>query len=158
MAGPVWASAAQESCMDPAKPAPNYYMTPAEVDLVHVLGPPPAIDSPEGNADLQAVLNAQRTRTGTQIEKARNDGCLSIFQFADAIGPGFKPGNLKFTVLFFERVFHDDQHAVDAAKKYFKRPRPFVSDSERCRRRERALGRKSRAHKGESGKIDLVQF
>jgi acid phosphatase (class A) len=130
MTVPVWALAAQESCMDPSKPASNYYMTPAEVDLVHVLGPPPAIDSPEGKADLQAVLNAQRTRTAAQVESARNDGCLSIFRFADAMGPGFKPENLKFTVMFFERTFYDDQHAVDAAKKYFKRPRPFVSDSE----------------------------
>lgn len=129
-AAPFWASAAQKYCMDPSKPSPNFYMTPTEVDFVHVLGPPPAIDSFEGKADLQAVLDAQRNRTEAEVESARNDNCLSIFRFADVMGPGFKPENLHFTILFFERAFYDDQHAVEAAKKYFNRPRPFVSDRE----------------------------
>jgi len=129
-ATPFWASAAQEYCMDPSKPAPNYYMNPAEVDFVHILGPPPAIDSSQGKADLQAVLDAQRTRTEAEVENAQGDVCLSIFRFADVMGPGFKPENLPFTVMFFERVFYDDQHAVEATKKYFNRPRPFVSDHE----------------------------
>ena len=35
-----------------------FYVGPAEVDLVKILGPPPTMDSPEGKADLQAVLAA----------------------------------------------------------------------------------------------------
>lgn len=127
-ATPFWASAAQKYCMDPSTPAPNYYMSPAEVDFVHVLGPPPAIDSPEDKVDLQAVLDAQQTRKEAEVESAQGDVCLSIFRFAEVMGPGFKPENLPFTVIFFQRVFYDDQHAVVAAKKYFNRPRPFVSD------------------------------
>jgi acid phosphatase (class A) len=125
---PFGVSAAQEYCMDPSKPAPNYYMNPAQVDFVHVLGPPPTIDSPEGKADLEAVLYAQRTRTAAEVESAQSDVCLSIFRFADVMGLGFKAENLPFTVMFFQRVFYDDQHAVEAAKKSFNRPRPFVSD------------------------------
>lgn len=125
---PAWALAAQTYCMDPAKSAPDYYINPAEVVLVQVLGPPPAIDSPEGKADLQAVLDAQRTRTPAAVESAQADVCLSIFRFADVMGSGFTPENLPFTVIFFEHVFYDDLHAERAAKKYFNRPRPFVSD------------------------------
>jgi hypothetical protein len=35
------------------EPAPDYYVHPSEVDLVHILAPRPAIASPQGKADLR---------------------------------------------------------------------------------------------------------
>jgi hypothetical protein len=40
------------------------YLDPSNVDLVGILAPPPAPQSPEGKAELEAVLAVQRTRIG----------------------------------------------------------------------------------------------
>jgi hypothetical protein len=47
--------------MDADPPAPDYYLCPRRGDFIHVLAPPPALDSPQGKADLQVVLDAQRS-------------------------------------------------------------------------------------------------
>jgi len=112
--------------MDAGHLGPNHYMNPSEVDLINVLGPPPALGSPGGQADLQAVIEAQEVRTPAEIAKAKSDSCLSIFRFAGVMGPGFKAANLPFTIVFFQRVFDDGMHGIAAAKKAFNRPRPFV--------------------------------
>jgi acid phosphatase (class A) len=126
---PLRAFAAQD-CMDPSRLGPDHYMQPSQIDLVSVLGPPPAPGSSEGEEDLQAVLEAQRSRTPTEVVEAKTNSCFSIFAFADVIGPDFKPANLPFTVAFFQRVFDDGMHGVNAAKKHFNRPRPFVADKQ----------------------------
>lgn len=107
----------------------DYYISPSSVDLVHILAPPPAPDSAAGKADLKAVLEAQRSWTPAIVASAQADAQLSVFRFADVIGPGFKPENLPFTTKFFERISSDETHAVRAAKAYFNRPRPFVVDA-----------------------------
>src|SRR3984893_3422526 len=106
-----------------------YYISPSSVDLVHILAPPPAPDSAAGQADLKAVLDAQRTWTSAIVASAAADEQLSVFRFADVIGPGFKPENLPFTTKFFDGVSSDEAQAVRVAKAYFKRPRPFVADA-----------------------------
>jgi acid phosphatase (class A) len=116
---------ALQDCMDPSRIGPDHYMHSGEVDL---LGPPPAPRSPAGQMDLQAVLDAQRTRTPAEIASARADACFSIFAFADVMGPGFEPNKLPFTVGFFQRVFDDGMRSVEAPKDHFDRPRPFVAD------------------------------
>ncbi len=104
----------------------NYYISASSVDLPHLLAPPPTLDSAAGKADLQAVMEAQRSWTPAMIAAARADEQLSVFRFADVIGPAFKPENLPFAAAFFERVFSDQAKVVGAAKVYFHRPRPFV--------------------------------
>jgi acid phosphatase (class A) len=44
------------------------------------------------------------------------------------MGPGFEDGKLPFTVAFFQRVFDDGMHGVEAPKDHFDRPRPFTAD------------------------------
>jgi acid phosphatase (class A) len=107
---------------------PNY-LSPSTVDLVHILAPPPPVDSAAGKADLQAVLEAQRTRTQAEVASAQADAQISVFRFADVIGSGFKPENLPFTTMFFNRISADSKQVIIAAKAYFNRPRPFVTDS-----------------------------
>jgi acid phosphatase (class A) len=108
----------------------DYYISVSSVDLVHILAPPPAPDSAAGKADLKAVLEAQRSWTPAIVASAQADEQLSVFRFAEVIGPGFKPENLPFTTKFFERISSDQAQAVRAAKAYFHRPRPFVVDAE----------------------------
>lgn len=108
--------------------AQAYYLDPAEVDLIHVLGPPPATDSPAAKADLQTVLAAVSSRTEALIEHVRADDQRVVFRFADVMGPNFRPESLPLTTQLFQHVYEDGNAATLAAKAYFKRQRPFVVD------------------------------
>lgn len=121
---------AQDNCMDPSHLGPDHYMHPSQVDLVTVLGPPPASDSQQGQEDLQAVIEAQRARTAESIAEAKTNTCFSIFAFSNVMGPAFQRAKLPFTVAFFQRVFDDGMHGVAAAKKAFNRSRPFIADKQ----------------------------
>jgi acid phosphatase (class A) len=105
-----------------------FYVGPDEVDLVHVLGPPPPMDSPDGKADLQAVLTAVQSRTEASIRQAQEDDARTVFRFADVMGPNFKPENLPLAARFFERVHENGNALTLAVKSYFKRQRPFTVD------------------------------
>src|SRR5580698_6993622 len=72
---------------DPQSAAHQFYLNPSSVDLSQILAPPPAPDSPAGKADLQAVLDDQRTRTPAEAASAEADAQISIFRFADVMGP-----------------------------------------------------------------------
>jgi acid phosphatase (class A) len=124
------ASFAPDTAAFNASAPAHFYLDPSSVDLVHILAPPPALDSPAGKADLQAVLEAQRTRTPAEADDAEADVQLSVFRFADVMGAGFTPANLPFAKTFFEHVSSDNRQSIFAAKAYFNRPRPYVADPE----------------------------
>lgn len=105
-----------------------YYLNPDDVDLIRVLGPPPAPDSSAAKADLQGVLAAVQTRTDAEIKHVQADDRRTVFRFADVMGPNFRPENLPFATQFFQHVYEDGNAATLAAKNYFKRQRPFVVD------------------------------
>ena len=111
-----------------AKAAETFYLNPAEVDLIHVLAPPPAADSPAAKADLQAVLEAVNSRTDADIEQAQADDQRIVFRFADVMGPNFRPESLPFAAQLFQHVYQDGNAATGVAKAYFQRQRPFVVD------------------------------
>jgi acid phosphatase (class A) len=108
--------------------ATDYYIKPAQVDLIHILAPPPAPESAAGRADLQSVLEAQHRRTPAEIKVARADEERSVFRFATVLGPAFKPENLPFATQFFERAFANDEYVIAPVKSHFDRPRPFLAD------------------------------
>ena len=115
--------------LESATRAPQiFYLDPTRVDLAQVLAPPPAPDSPAGKADLESVLDAQRTRTPAQIAGAQADNLTSVFRFADVMGPAFTAAKLPFTTAFFGRISSDDITAIRIAKAHFNRPRPYISD------------------------------
>lgn len=106
----------------------GYYIDPSQVDLVHILAPPPSPGSVEGKADLQAVLAAQHARTKGQVSDVLADTNKSVFRFADVMGPGFDSKSLPFASTFFRQLSSDAEEAVAVAKAHFNRPRPFVVD------------------------------
>lgn len=114
--------AAQGGCSDQA-----YYIDPTRVDLSHILAPPPQLNSPADKHDVEAVFAAQRLRTSAEIDLARSDAEFTVFRFSDVLGTEFKSINLPLATMFFERVFCDENGAIEAAKQYFLRPRPFVT-------------------------------
>lgn len=107
----------------------GYYMDSSQADLAQVLPPPPPPGSAIARADLQEVVAAERHRTRKEISDALADDEKSVFRFADVMGSGFKAENLPYAVGFFDRLSSDTDDAVTAAKLHFKRPRPFVANS-----------------------------
>jgi acid phosphatase (class A) len=89
------------------------YLDPSQVDLVRILAPPPAPQSPEGKAELEAVLAVQRTRTDTDVKRAQADDVLSVFRYADVMGEAFSPQNLPFATAFFKDVAADGGQVVN---------------------------------------------
>jgi acid phosphatase (class A) len=112
----------------PVPRASAYYISPAQVDLDQILAPPPAPDSPQGRADLAAVLAAQQHRTPADAASVKADVQLSVFRFADVMGPGFTAERLPFAAEFFARTAADDEAAIEPAKRHFNRKRPFAID------------------------------
>jgi acid phosphatase (class A) len=126
----IAASLASSIVVSSAVLAADYYISPAEIDLVHILAPPPAPDSPAGKTDLQGVLAAVNARTDASIKQAQDDDQRTVFRFADVMGPNFKTENLPLTTALFQHVYQDGNAATLAAKNFFKRTRPFVVDPE----------------------------
>jgi acid phosphatase (class A) len=106
------------------------YLDPSQVDLVSILAPPPAPQSPEGNADLQAVLAAQKTRTDADVKRAQADDELSVFRYADVMGSGFAPEKLPFATVFFKDVATDGGQVVNPTRAHFNRQRPVAVDKQ----------------------------
>ena len=107
----------------------TFYIEPSQVDLDHLLAPPPALGSAAETEDLTAVMKAEQDRTAEQAVAAEEDHDRTVFRFADVMGPDFTPQNLPFATKFFRRVFSDQNKIVKETKAYFARPRPFVVDS-----------------------------
>lgn len=115
-----------------AGPAAAYqatYLPAAAVRLVEFLPLPPVAGSPEAEADLAAVLRAQADRTSATADQARADAQVSVFRFADVLGPAFSAEKLPVTDQFFKAVGRDATQIGLEAKLHWRRPRPSqVSD------------------------------
>jgi acid phosphatase (class A) len=107
----------------------TFYIEPSQVDLDHLLAPPPALGSAAETKDLAAVVEAEKDRDAAAAVEAEEDHARTVFRFADVMGAGFTPQNLPFATKFFERVFSDQNKIAKETKTYFARPRPFVVDS-----------------------------
>jgi acid phosphatase (class A) len=114
----------------PALAADFNYLSKDKVDLTVLLAPPPELNSDAQRRDLSAVLDAQRTRTPEQIERAIADNELSIFRFADVLGPDFTSDRLPVTVEFFKRLQSDSRSIILATKDAWDRKRPFLVSEE----------------------------
>lgn len=128
MLSPVVAALVAVAAFSAPVRADGPYVKRDQIDLVHILPPPPAAGSPEQAADVDAVLAAQAARTPETSERARADAEISIFRFADVIGPDFTPEKLPVTAAFFARVKSDTGDGVEPAKAFWNRPRPSVAD------------------------------
>jgi acid phosphatase (class A) len=103
-----------------------HYLHNGEPDAVVLLAPPPLPDSAEQEADMAEVVAIQRTCTTNQAAVAFSEKKFSVFNFAPAVGDFFEPDRFPKTGAFFEQVETDAAAAANAAKEYWKRPRPFT--------------------------------
>src|SRR5271170_3257716 len=104
------------------------YLEPSQIDLVGILAPPPTPQSPEGKAELEAVLTVQRTRTDPDAKRAQADDELTVFRYADVMGGAFSPQSLPFATQFFKDVAVDAGQVVNPTRAHFNRRRPVAVD------------------------------
>ena len=105
------------------------YIDPKGIPLQELLGNPPADDSAKTKAEIEEILEWQRTRTVDQVARARSEAQLTPYIFADVLGPWFKPGNLPATDALLQKVQTDVRSIIDQGKDVWNRPRPRILDS-----------------------------
>jgi acid phosphatase (class A) len=115
----------------PALAERGNFISPDQVDLVKILAPPPANDSPQTQAEIQELIRIQEKRTSREEAAANDDVKMTIFQVAgDVLGPRFRPENLPVAAKFFERLGQDEGFIVSPAKDTWNRPRPVYAQPE----------------------------
>lgn len=104
------------------------YFDAAALDLNRVLPPPPENDSETTRSEIALMLKIQQERTPEEAESARADASYSVFRFADAIGNPevFNAKALPKTSSLFRKVTYEEGAVIQAGKRGFMRPRPFV--------------------------------
>jgi acid phosphatase (class A) len=104
------------------------FITPAQIDLVRLLPPPPAQDGAVTKAELAEVLTLQQNATPARIEQASLDAEETLFRFAYQIFPTLKADKVPLSAAFFQKLSDDEGLIIDAAKDKWKRQRPFLAD------------------------------
>ncbi len=108
--------------------AQEHYLAPGHPDGVALLAPPPISGSAEEAADLAMARMVFEHRTPAEEARANKDAGLSLFLFARAIGPDFKPGKFPKVEELFNKVRAQIGDIIDIPKNHWKRPRPYVLD------------------------------
>lgn len=104
----------------------GHYIDATVFEIPRLLSPPPANDSAETRAELDEMLRIQASRSSEAAERSVQDAGVSVFRFADVIGPQFTEQKLPVVKAFFARLLEDEGLIVGPAKDAFDRPRPFV--------------------------------
>jgi len=108
--------------------AASPYFDARALDLSRVLPPPPTDDSATTRSEIELMLKMQQERTPEEAARARADASYSVFRFADALDAPevFNAKTLPKTSSLFRKVTYEEGAVVQAGKRGFKRPRPFV--------------------------------
>jgi len=111
----------------PAVAAEHPYLTPAQVDLLHLLPPPPADDGPE----LALVLDAEHARSPERAAQAAADAEETVFDmFRPVLGGHFAPEAAPLATQVFDRLGETESSLTGPVKKTYARKRPFLVSPE----------------------------
>ncbi len=107
------------------------YLEDKTPDLVRILPPPPADDSPETRRELDELLQMQRDRTPRDVAYARANIPIGIEQFAAVLGDEaeVRKSLPKSVKSLFDTARADEKKLLDAAKRHYERPRPVALDA-----------------------------
>jgi acid phosphatase (class A) len=100
------------------------------IEIPEFIPPPPAPDSQAAKEDLKEVAIAQADRTDAKLKKAREQKTLSIYLFAEVLGPKFSARDVPVTDAFFQKMQGDSRAVLLAAKNSIQRPRPIAVSNE----------------------------
>src|SRR5882757_1275323 len=125
--------AADDTMMVPStaalKKATLHFLKPGQPDASIILAPPPLLDSPEQAAEMEEVHSVYHAAGEVDKQTAYGEKKFSVYNFTAAVGPYFVATNLSKTTAFFEKVQLDAEIVTDLGKDYFKRPRPYTTDT-----------------------------
>ncbi|MGH8253088.1 MAG: phosphatase PAP2 family protein [Steroidobacteraceae bacterium] len=125
-----------------AQAAPVYF-SPGQLDSTALIEPPPVTGSEADRADLQAVLDAQRTAhaAGTTA-RAVADTVIDCQRVADVLlaapsAPGavthaaaLSSGDGAAAIAFATRAAKQVSGATNAPKRFWERPRPYIASAQ----------------------------
>ncbi len=116
----------------PAERSPPGYLAAGAFDLLQVLPPPPAKDSPRDAAD-RAIFKATRALLDTpRGALATNDVATSpadmMRDFSCAVGVALTPANAPALRALVVKAGVDTSDQTNAAKRHYQRLRPFLID------------------------------
>ena len=99
------------------------------IDPTHLLPPPPANDSFQTNAELASLQQINDTSSPQQKAAALADSKNeTVFLFAPVMGTDFTAAKFPATAALFKQVSDDADFFEHAAKKIWRRPRPYLMD------------------------------
>jgi glycerophosphoryl diester phosphodiesterase len=105
---------------------PPRFLLTADADILAQIPPPPADDSPAGQADLETLLQVQAWRTPAEIARAERVSSQDIMSpGALVFGPEFNAPNLPRTAAVLRQAYDEHRPAVLASKKQWGRARPY---------------------------------
>jgi|SRR5580658_5096466 acid phosphatase (class A) len=136
-------------CLMPAAMAAQepVYLLPSDADMLHLLAPPPAADSQAQRDDLKAVIEAQHeARAHNTTEHAVADSQLNCGRVADVFGDAEVATRVPAVFDLLNEAATEGAGLASAAKKYWKRTRPFAYSRE-----VEALADMAKVKAGESG-------
>jgi acid phosphatase (class A) len=108
--------------------ADSFYLAKGRPDGVALLPPPPERGSEEEAADLATARLVFKARTPEETKRAEKDVSLSLFNFAEVIGPEFEPGRFPKMEALFAKVKTNITDCINAPKNHWKRLRPCQID------------------------------
>jgi acid phosphatase (class A) len=133
------------------------FLRAAMVDIVALLPPPPAANSPAQAADLAAVVRAQRTaRAAGTLQRAVDDAQMSCARLQDVLGPELQSAAAREALRTIQAGAAAVSGVVQPAKMYWKRPRPFIVSKEVTPLADMALG-VNRAQRNERSSPSYVR-
>ena len=109
--------------------SPSPYLAPGAFDSIHLLPPPPAVDSSGQSRDVEGVIDAQKAASPARVKQAEDDAKVDIAWFAPVLAPQFSFGSTPGVVAFFRKVATDTRAPVNMAKDCWERKRPFLTDA-----------------------------
>ncbi|MEY4917597.1 MAG: hypothetical protein RL616_1510 [Verrucomicrobiota bacterium] len=112
-----------------AKESELNYLKPGSPSASEILAPPPLLDSVEQAAEMETVRAVYHAANDANKQAAYAEKKFSVFNFTEAVGAFFQSNNLPKTAAFFEKVQLDAETVTDLGKDFFKRPRPYTTDT-----------------------------
>jgi acid phosphatase (class A) len=102
-----------------------------DADFANLLPPPPAAGSARDKADMQALLDMQKTFTPERLERIQADTEQSVYRVAgELLGPTFSKDRFPLAGTFFDKINKDSVVGVRVIKQKYKRLRPFQANKE----------------------------
>jgi acid phosphatase (class A) len=115
----------------PKLPSGPRYLLASQVDLIELLPPPPTADSPAQQADLRAVLEAQRAaRADGTVAHAVADAEANCGRFSDVLGDALTSKTNPRLLAFLNQAAREGASITGPAKQYWKRTRPYAFSRE----------------------------